>query len=313
MQGLSRALGLAFVVWLAPAFCLAQTATQDAAKARELGYRGIDAYDEGDYQEAVRQLREAYSLLKVPSLGLWLARALVKQGALLQASSILREVTELHTEGKSAEVQEQARSDALTELVSLESRTPSITLHIKHATHPQLTLNGKATTASEWGAARALDPGAYHIEVIDAGRRVARDVVLQESEKRVVEIDMGALPDDSASVSGANKRAGLRETLGWAGVASGGALVLAGATVGLVAASRLSGIRDNPNCQGNSCAPSEVHDVDAYESARILSEVGFVSGGILCALGAALLVFPQTSESLGISFGPTAVKLSGRF
>ena len=52
----------------------ADSATRDAA--RGLGLSGVEAYQAGDYDVASNRLEKAYSLINVPSLGLWSARAL---------------------------------------------------------------------------------------------------------------------------------------------------------------------------------------------------------------------------------------------
>ena len=81
---LSAALGrlylcgaLGSLVALAPASARAQ-AVDDATRnaARRLAESGVESYQHGDYEKAVDQLNRAYSLLRVPTIGVWSARAL---------------------------------------------------------------------------------------------------------------------------------------------------------------------------------------------------------------------------------------------
>src|SRR5262245_36361776 len=65
------------------------------ASARTLGYEGVERFQKGDYPGAVERLERAYEVVKVPSLGLWSARALVKVGRLVEASERYLEVTRL--------------------------------------------------------------------------------------------------------------------------------------------------------------------------------------------------------------------------
>ncbi|MGE5783449.1 MAG: hypothetical protein ACM3ZE_02625, partial [Myxococcales bacterium] len=60
--------------------------------AREIGYAGAQLYESGDYAGAEQKFQQAFSTLKAPTLGLWYARALAKQGKLTEAASAYREV-----------------------------------------------------------------------------------------------------------------------------------------------------------------------------------------------------------------------------
>jgi Tfp pilus assembly protein PilF len=55
--------------------------------ARAMGNSGVEAYQAGNYQEAVDRLEKAYGIARVPSLGLWSARALRKLGLLVEAAN----------------------------------------------------------------------------------------------------------------------------------------------------------------------------------------------------------------------------------
>jgi uncharacterized protein HemY len=100
MAWIRNLLVLAVLALAAPA--LGQ-ATDDATRsaARTLGYQGVDAYQAGDYAAAVVKLERAYAAVKVPTVGLWLARALAKTGRLVEASERYAEVMRLAvTEGQ---------------------------------------------------------------------------------------------------------------------------------------------------------------------------------------------------------------------
>jgi hypothetical protein len=126
MFGRCVALLVGTALWLAAGSVRAQ-AVDDAARgaARTLGYDGVKAYNAGDYAVADQKLEKAYRVVKVPSLGLWSARALVKLGRLVEASERYREVTQLEVSGGEQAVQKQAQADAQSELDSLTPRIPS--------------------------------------------------------------------------------------------------------------------------------------------------------------------------------------------
>ena len=62
-------------VLLAASGALAEPAETSARAARQLGNEGIELYERGDYAGALDRLQRAYRVVKVPTLGLWSARA----------------------------------------------------------------------------------------------------------------------------------------------------------------------------------------------------------------------------------------------
>ena len=54
--------------------------------AREIARQGLKAYDAGRYEEAADKLSRAYAVVKLPTLALHTARALVKVGRLVEAT-----------------------------------------------------------------------------------------------------------------------------------------------------------------------------------------------------------------------------------
>src|SRR5512145_3312082 len=124
--GLRRAgrapLALAAAVLATPPAWAESAQVDDATRgaARTMGQEGLDAYDAGKYGEAVEKLGAAYAAAAVPTLGLWLARALAKSGQLVEASERYGEVTRLKLQpGQDEDTQRQAQADAETERAAL--------------------------------------------------------------------------------------------------------------------------------------------------------------------------------------------------
>ncbi len=65
----------------------AQTDAASRGAARDLATAGVEAFQNNAFAEASQKLEKAYSVWRVPSLGLWSARALGKLGKLVQAST----------------------------------------------------------------------------------------------------------------------------------------------------------------------------------------------------------------------------------
>ena len=94
----------------------ADESTRTAARA--LGTAGVEAYQANDFATATDKLEKAYGLLRVPSLGLWSGRALVKVGKLLQAADRFLEATSLQAPAGEYAVQKQAQTDAAQQAVA---------------------------------------------------------------------------------------------------------------------------------------------------------------------------------------------------
>src|SRR5688572_19691729 len=126
------------------AFCLVSfgassvpaQAVDDATRgaARKIGYSGVEAYQAGNYPTASEKLEKAYRVLRVPSLGLWSARALAKVGKLVEASERYLEVTRLPVSGGDEAVQKQAQGEAQTELDALSPKIPNVIVQLEGAT-----------------------------------------------------------------------------------------------------------------------------------------------------------------------------------
>ncbi|MBN2195416.1 MAG: hypothetical protein JW751_21535 [Polyangiaceae bacterium] len=97
------------------------------AAARAIGEEGLDAYDAGRFEEAVEKLESAHAAVPVPTLGLWLARALAKSGKLVEASERYGEVTRLQVEaGQDKDKQREAQADAHKERAALLPLIPDL-------------------------------------------------------------------------------------------------------------------------------------------------------------------------------------------
>ena len=115
------------------------TADGDRAVARKLGYAGVEAYQAGRYPIASEQLERAYAVLRVPSIGLWSARALARNGKLVEASERYLELARLELSEGDQRVQQRALEDAAKELAELDKRVPSITVAVEGAKADEVT------------------------------------------------------------------------------------------------------------------------------------------------------------------------------
>lgn len=155
-------------------------------EARKIGYAGVEAFQSGDFATAHDRLETAYQLLRVPSLGLWSARALAKLGKLVEAEARYLEVIRLPTSVGDEAIQEQARQDARIERGALARRIPSILVRVTGAPIGEVavTIDDAALVGSALGESHLVNPGGHRIEGIRGGARARAEVTVAEGEQK---------------------------------------------------------------------------------------------------------------------------------
>lgn len=300
-------LSLASVAWAAPS-------DADRATARQLGYQGVEAYQAGDYATAEDKLRRAFEVVKVPTLGLWLARTLTKNRRWVEAAEVYREVLRLEaTEGKVA-AQEEAQRAAQSELDELEGKIPSVIIVVEGITSNQVVveIDGVRVPFAVLGEARPANPGQHRI-VGKVGEQVLeRTIDLAQGEKRDVKLvfepervepaakrdAVAAPPEAEPAASGDTQR-----LAGWVALGVGAAGLVTGGVTGLLVLGKKSDLEQNESCKGTACEEPAHGDVDSYNRLRTISSVSFIVGGVAAAAGATLLLTsgPSSDESAAVS------------
>ncbi|HEY7374372.1 MAG TPA: hypothetical protein VIF57_19570 [Polyangia bacterium] len=275
------------------------------AEARKIGYAGVEAFQAGDYATARDRLEAAYQLLKVPSLGLWSARALAKLGKLVEADARYLEVIKLPTSVGDEAIQEQARQDASSERGALARRIPSIRVRVDGAPLGEVavTVDDEALVGSAAGESHLVNPGRHRIEGIRGATRVRAEVAVAEGEQKEALLRFAPAGADVAVAGGAD--AGLRapsgagvstgggpmRTVGWVTLSAGGAGLAVGVVSALIVRSKKNHL-DGAGCGdgGQNCPDSERGAVDSYNSWRPVPTVSLVAGALLAGAGAYLLL-----------------------
>lgn len=272
----------------------------DRATARQLGYQGVEAYQAGDYATAEAKLRRAFDVVKVPTLGLWLARALTKNLRWVEAAEVYREVARLEvTEGK-IEAQHEAQRAAESELSELEGKIPAVVIVVEGATSTQVVveIDGVQVPHAVLGEARPVNPGSHRVvgklgdqvlertvELASGQKRDLKLVFQAERAKPTAKPEVAALPRETQTpASGDTQR-----LVGWAALGVGAAGLVTGGVTGIVVLGKKSDLEDNEYCRGTACEPPAHGDVDSYNRLRTISGASFIVGGVAAALGATLL------------------------
>jgi hypothetical protein len=199
------------------------------ASARKLGYAGVEAFEARDYKGASEKLERAFSVLQVPTLGLWSARALAKLGKLVEAQERYIKVGRLSPSGGDAEVQRKAQAEAAEELTALEPRIPSLVIELKGAEPSEVALqiDDVKVAAGLIGEPRPVNPGVRSVLAVRGSEQRRLSVTVAEAQQQRLLIDFSApqvaAPSESASAPVALGRthddskpaSSKRRTLGW--------------------------------------------------------------------------------------------------
>jgi hypothetical protein len=296
------------------------------AAARDLGGQGVLAYKREAYPEALDKLQRAYEVVRVPSLGLWSARALSKLGRWVEASERYVEVTRLDASSGNPAIQEKAKKDAQAELAELRPRIPALELTVAGVPRQDVTiqLDGATLPPALLGTRIPIDPGQHLLEVRYADQAQKKSFVA--NERQVVPISMqfrevapaqakpdSALPAAAASSSSppqVDTGGRAQRTVGWVAVGVGSAGVAVGAVAGLLAMNQHGELEGA--CQNGSCWPDKADQVDSYNTKRSISSVAFIAGGVIGLTGVVLVLSaPREPREVSLVIGPRSVVLQG--
>ncbi|HEX2733167.1 MAG TPA: tetratricopeptide repeat protein [Polyangiaceae bacterium] len=298
------------------------------ARARHLGYAGMDAYASGDYAAASDQLGQAYRAFPAPSLGLWSARALAKLGKLKEAVERLEATLALDVNTGEPKVQRQALEQARSELTEIRSRIPTLEVQVFPTGSAPLgfTFNGRVSESA--GPRFDLNPGHYLVQVNRDGVSAEADVDLDERDHKLITLRLAPAlapaltlpnppnaPSPETSHSAESRDDSFQTQAGWIGIGVGSACGMTSIVSFLVASDRLDAIRHDPSCTGNSCAPPAQDLVSDYRSAKSIGIITAISGAVLLTSGLTLLLSRSDAShsSLALQLGASQITTRWNF
>jgi len=314
---------------------------RDAARAaaRTAGYEGVRAYESGDLAVAVDKLGRAFDVAKIPTLGLWYARALAKNGNLVEASERYGEVMRLEvTEGKIKE-QRQAQADAGSELEALKPRIPSLTLTVPGASDDcEVTLDGSAVPMKLLALAAPINPGTHRVQAKQGGETVEATFAIAEGERKAIALKFksakkmaptgtspaattnsgarsGAAGSDSRAPSNTKPKPSAQKTIGWVSLGIGGVATVAGAVTGILVLTKRGQLDNSHDCLGTVCTSAEHDRLGSYNQMRTISTIGFVAGAVGIGVGTTLLLSAPKPKEPGVAawLGIGSVGVTGSF
>jgi hypothetical protein len=319
MSARRRAVPIAGLLLLLGTSAVAQPDEGTRTAARALGTAGVDAYQANDFETATDRLEKAYEILRVPTLGLWSGRALVRVGKWVEAAERFAEVASLQVPQGEYDVQKQAQLDAADEFQTLKPKIPMIRVVADGVplNEVAIDIDGKPVPSSLAAEGRLVNPGQHVIVGLRAGERVRVTLTLRESQRETALLRFGAKPaaGDTAAVELEQPKPGspTLRAVGYVSLGVGAVGLTLGTVTGIMALGKKSQIDRNENCRDLVCARSQDSKVDSYNSMRVASSVGFIAGGVLAATGVVLLITSSGSSKTQAFVSPTSAGLQGSF
>ena len=309
LLALAIALGSSSIAYAAPS-------PRDKADAAVLTGKARAAGKAKKYDEAVDLLRKAIDLEPTVQRKLDLAKLLVPQGKLVEASQLLNGIA---NDATLAPNEKWAKDSAKKQLATFESRIPWLTVHVAGASKARVEVDGREVEAD---SETPVDPGKHTIGVdADGFESADTTATLADSEHKQVTVTL--TPGTPREAPKPKTTPGTK----WPAIASfvvGAAGIGVGAAFGVLAFDETN--KAKAYCNGNVC-PNRPEVIDARDVAIAngnVSTVGFVIGGVGVAAGVILALTvgashtekePEKKDAVVIRpyFGGTEIGLVGRF
>jgi hypothetical protein len=326
MRGCALVLIASMSFALAGSGAAAEPAADDArAEARKIGYAGVEAFQAGDFTTAHERLETAYRLLRVPSLGLWSARALEKLGKLVEADQRYIEVIKLPTSVGDEAIQEQARQDATRERGALARRISGIKVRVQGASIEDVavTIDGVPLAGAALGESQPVNPGRHRVEGGRGATRADVEVDVAEGEQREATLAFGPAGSDTGIARpiggelrgqpGPSTGGGPMRTVGWVTLGAGVAGLAVGGAAALIVRSKKNNL-DGVGCGagGQMCPASEAASVDSYNNWRSVPTISLVAGALLAGAGAYLVLTTSAAGETGGGAARASPSRTGR-
>ena len=193
---------------MTPALAVADS-VEDQAIARSLAKDGLEALKANDFKTAEDRLRRAEQLFPdAPTITLGLARALRGQKRFVAAQEAYNRIVRRGKRTGDSPAYEKAIDDAAAEKDEIAKLIGSLTINVKGADKPTVTLDGQAVNAATLGVRRTIDPGAHEIKVTAPGKLDARRMInVAEAGATSVDIELQVDPKTLAAAQAAAEAA----------------------------------------------------------------------------------------------------------
>jgi hypothetical protein len=341
--------GVALVSALSVGMPAAAQTDEQRSGARAAATQGAQAFSEKRWAEAVDLFTRAESLVHSPVHLLYMARAYEKLGSLVKARESYIKINNEEPPAGASQPIRSAHADASKELEAIEPRIPYVSVVVQGGGPKpvSVTMDGVQVPPALLGVPRPVDPGEHRFEAQSEGMDSATSsIAAREGRSETVVLTLH--PSANAPVQPVGPAPAVQPPVGYGPVAPqpggqpppeadsghsispltwvafGVGAVGLGVGVGFGLSSSSKEDDANTVCPAAGCAnradakQASSLDDDA-RSARTISIVGFVLGGVGVATGATLLVMglshkkAATTATVSPWVGLGSAGVSGRF
>jgi len=324
--GLGAALALlAGATWAQPAPVDADTevarmatiADADKTVAKSLVDEGDEQFAAGAYGAAVDRYRGAHALIKVPTTGWELARALEAALRLREAERILEWIVAYPTWDGQPPPFAEARDKAQKQLEALRPRIPKLAVAVTNP-HPDMVLTIDGTVA-EAGTPVALDPGSHEVELVAPEvPRLLRRVELTEGASKTLTLTLASSSQAGPPSTGEPGPERTVPVWTWIGFGVTGVGAVVGGITGGLSLSRASAFKSTQLPNGNYPESERGTQRESLTLAHIATG-SFVVAGVGAAVGLTgiILIYAVEPEApdqaLHLRVGPGHLSFAGSF
>src|SRR5580704_2076929 len=192
------------VIAARPAVVLAAGSAADRDAARALAGKGYDAFELGQYERTVDLFRQAEARYHAPPHLLYIARAQIKLGKLLDAEATYQRIVEEKLAPDAPAPFKEAQATARVELATSHALVPVLIITVAGPPPPgtRVLLDGVPLGPDDLGQSLRRDPGEHGIVLETPGLTTERTVVLKPGGEAHVELPIGT-PSKPSVVPGA--------------------------------------------------------------------------------------------------------------
>lgn len=327
-----------------PALAAPSAAEREAA--RKLMDEGVAKMKANDPQKALESFQKANELMHVPTTGVWVAKAQLAAGHLVEAREAAVDVARTTKEPNEPAVFEKARRQARDIEAQVKGRIPTVRIHIRGGTPSAVAVDGTDVPIALLSEPVPVNPGKRTITARAAdGSEGKTEIDVREGEKSDTELTLqppksSAEPAKSAPAAATSsngsppstpgekpkvlgfgnedvdargaRRTPLAEGLIWGGFAVGLAGLGVGGATGFMTLGKASDVKKN--CENNVCGPEAKKDLDSANLLGTISTIAVAVG--IAGVGAGVLglvIPPVSSGRTGWNVRPTLNGIGGTF
>jgi len=287
---------------------------------------GRKLYDDGQLEQALAKFHETLDISGSPNARLYVARCLQDMGRLPEAyEQMERTAREAAEKAATDPKYEDTRDAAASQLAIMGRQIGKLIVTLAGASaQATVQIDGQDVASDKLGVPIPIMPKAVVVRATAPGKAPAeRTVQVVAGETVTVLLELVAPPSPAATAARAPTRSaaappaeGEGETESGAfgplrivGVVAGAIGVAGGVTAavaGSMVANRRAKLEDE--CGGTHCLDASYQDViDDGRRLQLVTNIGFVVGGVGLASAVALLIFGGPSEDEGTTTGSTTL------